>query len=58
MTLEAPSEALARIIASALAEDLGDLGDITTTSIVPPGTPMTGVIGMADVLQQTSLSGY
>ena len=44
MTLEAPNEALARIIASALAEDLGDLGDITTTSIVPPGTPMTGVI--------------
>ena len=44
MTLEAPSEALARIIASALAEDLGDLGDVTTTSIVPPGTPMTGVI--------------
>jgi nicotinate-nucleotide pyrophosphorylase (carboxylating) len=44
MTLAAPNEALVRIIASALAEDLGDLGDITTTSIVPPGTPMTGVI--------------
>jgi nicotinate-nucleotide pyrophosphorylase (carboxylating) len=44
MTLEAPNEALARIIASALVEDLGDLGDVTTTSIVPPGTPMTGVI--------------
>jgi nicotinate-nucleotide pyrophosphorylase (carboxylating) len=44
MTLEAPEEALARIVASALAEDLGDLGDVTTTSIVPAGTPMTGVI--------------
>ncbi len=44
MTLEAPGDALARIVASALAEDLGDLGDVTTTSIVPPGTPMTGVI--------------
>ena len=44
MRLEAPQEALARIVTSALAEDLGDLGDITTTSIVPPGTAMTGVI--------------
>jgi nicotinate-nucleotide pyrophosphorylase (carboxylating) len=44
MTLEVPDEALARVIASALAEDLGDVGDVTTTSIVPPGTPMTGVI--------------
>jgi nicotinate-nucleotide pyrophosphorylase (carboxylating) len=44
MTLEAPDESLARVIASALAEDLGDLGDVTTTSIVPPGSPMTGVI--------------
>ena len=44
MSLEAPHEALARIVASALAEDLGDLGDITTVSIVPSGTPMTAVI--------------
>ncbi len=44
MSLEAPHEALARIVASALAEDLGDLGDITTLSIVPSGTPMTAVI--------------
>jgi len=32
------------VVTSALAEDLGDLGDVTTTSIVPVGTPMTGVI--------------
>jgi nicotinate-nucleotide pyrophosphorylase (carboxylating) len=44
MTLEAPNEALSRIIDTALAEDLGERGDITTTSIVPAGTPMTGVI--------------
>jgi nicotinate-nucleotide pyrophosphorylase (carboxylating) len=44
LSLEAPHEALARIVASALAEDLGDLGDITTVSIVPSGTPMTAVI--------------
>lgn len=44
MTLEAPREAFARIVTRALAEDLGDLGDITTLSIVPSGTPMTAVI--------------
>jgi nicotinate-nucleotide pyrophosphorylase (carboxylating) len=44
MSLEAPAEALIRVVAHALAEDLGDLGDVTTTSIVPAGTPMTGVI--------------
>ena len=44
MSPGAPDEALARVVASALAEDLGDLGDVTTTSIVPAGTPMTGVI--------------
>lgn len=44
MTLEVLDEALARIVASALDEDLGNLGDVTTTSIVPAGTPMTGVI--------------
>jgi nicotinate-nucleotide pyrophosphorylase len=44
MSLEAPAEALIRVVAHALSEDLGDLGDVTTTSIVPAGTPMTGVI--------------
>ena len=44
MTLEAPNEALARIIDTALAEDLDKRGDVTTTSIVPAGTSMTGVI--------------
>ena len=44
MSLEAPAEALIRVVAQALAEDLGDLGVVTTTSIVPAGTPMTGVI--------------
>lgn len=44
MTLEAPREAFSRIVTRALAEDLGDLGDITTISIVPSGTPMTAVI--------------
>ena len=44
MSLEAPAEALARIVTRALAEDLGDLGDVTTTAIVPAGTAMTGVI--------------
>ncbi len=39
-----PAAALAETVASALAEDFGDLGDVTTTSIVPAGTPMTGVI--------------
>ena len=44
MSLEAPEEALNRVVAGALAEDLGDLGDVTTTSIVPADTPMAGVI--------------
>ena len=44
MSLEAPAEALIRVVAQALSEDLGDLGDVTTTSIGPAGTPMTGVI--------------
>ncbi len=44
MSPGAPEVALARIVTSALAEDLGDLGDVTTLSIVPAGTPMTGVI--------------
>jgi nicotinate-nucleotide pyrophosphorylase (carboxylating) len=44
LRLEPPAEALVRIVATALAEDLGERGDITTTSIVPIGTPMSGVI--------------
>jgi nicotinate-nucleotide pyrophosphorylase (carboxylating) len=44
LRLEPPAEALVRIVATALAEDLGERGDITTTSIVPTGTPMSGVI--------------
>jgi nicotinate-nucleotide pyrophosphorylase (carboxylating) len=44
MSVEILEEALARLVVRALAEDLGDLGDVTTTSIVPPGTVMTGVI--------------
>lgn len=44
MKREAPEEALARVVAQALAEDFGDRGDITTNAIVPAGTPMTGAI--------------
>ena len=44
MSVEILEEALARVVVRALAEDLGDLGDVTTTSIVPAGTVMTGVI--------------
>lgn len=44
MIPEAPQDALARVVASALAEDLGDLGDITTLSIVPGDAQMSGVI--------------
>lgn len=44
MKLEAPQDALARVVTSALAEDLGDLGDITTLSIVPTAAQMSGVI--------------
>jgi nicotinate-nucleotide pyrophosphorylase (carboxylating) len=44
LSLEAQQEALARIVASALAEDLGDRGDVTTTAVVPAATRMTGVI--------------
>ena len=39
-----PKEAFERVVAAALAEDLGDLGDITTLSIVPAPAKMTGVI--------------
>jgi nicotinate-nucleotide pyrophosphorylase (carboxylating) len=44
VSLAAPQDALARIVASALAEDLGDRGDVTTTAVVPAATRMTGVI--------------
>jgi nicotinate-nucleotide pyrophosphorylase (carboxylating) len=44
VSLAAPQEALARIVASALAEDLGDRGDVTTTAIVPAAMPLTGVV--------------
>jgi nicotinate-nucleotide pyrophosphorylase (carboxylating) len=44
MTEAALEEALARVVSSALAEDLGERGDVTTDSIVPAGTPMKGVL--------------
>ena len=44
MRRTAPQDALTRIVASALAEDLGDAGDLTTAAVVPAATPMTGVI--------------
>ncbi len=44
MTVEAPREALARVIASALAEDLGGRGDITTLATVPGAAQMSGSI--------------
>jgi nicotinate-nucleotide pyrophosphorylase (carboxylating) len=39
-----PREALARVVQAALAEDLGNRGDITTDAIVPAGRRMTAVI--------------
>lgn len=39
-----PIEALRRIVDVALAEDLSDVGDITTDSVVPPGTPIQAEI--------------
>ena len=41
---QAQLEAFARVVDAALAEDLGQAGDITTRALVPPGTPMTAVI--------------
>ncbi len=35
---------MARVVQAALAEDLGERGDITTDSVVPAGTRMTAVI--------------
>ena len=39
-----PLEALARIVETALAEDLGKQGDITTRAVVPAGTTMSASI--------------
>jgi nicotinate-nucleotide pyrophosphorylase (carboxylating) len=44
MSLETLEAAFSRVISTALAEDLGDRGDVTTDSIVPGGTRMTGVL--------------
>jgi nicotinate-nucleotide pyrophosphorylase (carboxylating) len=40
----APRDAFERVVAAALAAELGALGDITTLSIVPATATMTGVI--------------
>ncbi len=40
----APLTELARIVQTALAEDLGERGDITTEAIVPPGSRLEAVI--------------
>jgi len=44
VTPAVPLEALARVVDAALAEDLGQPGDITTRAVVPAGTPMSAVI--------------
>ncbi len=40
----APLAELTRVVQAALAEDLGDRGDMTTEAVVPAGTPMQAVI--------------
>lgn len=40
----APLSELTRVVQAALAEDLGDRGDLTTEAVVPAGTPMQAVI--------------
>jgi nicotinate-nucleotide pyrophosphorylase (carboxylating) len=40
----APLAELTRVVQAALAEDLGDRGDVTTEAIVPAGTPLQAVI--------------
>lgn len=40
----APLTELTRVVQAALAEDLGDRGDVTTEAIVPAGTPIQAVI--------------
>lgn len=45
MNLEAPPDLLIEsLVRAALAEDLGRAGDITSTAIFPPGTPMRAVM--------------
>jgi nicotinate-nucleotide pyrophosphorylase (carboxylating) len=44
MTPAPPLEALQRTVDLALAEDLGVTGDITTDSVIPPGTPIRAEI--------------
>ena len=44
MIPDPPLAALARIVETAIAEDLGDRGDITTRAVVPAGTPMSASI--------------
>lgn len=39
-----PLEALARVVATALAEDLGSAGDITSAATIPAGTPVRAAI--------------
>jgi nicotinate-nucleotide pyrophosphorylase (carboxylating) len=40
----APIDALRQVVDLALAEDLGAAGDITTESVIPPGTPFAAEI--------------
>ncbi len=44
MSPAAPLAELTRVVQAALAEDLGDRGDVTTEAVVPAGTPMRAVI--------------
>jgi nicotinate-nucleotide pyrophosphorylase (carboxylating) len=44
VTPAAPLDALARVVADALAEDFGAAGDITTDSVVPADTHMSAAI--------------
>ena len=39
-----PREALTRVVQAALAEDLGNAGDVTTDTVVPAGTRMSALI--------------
>lgn len=44
MKPEVPLEALRRVVRDTLAEDLGTAGDITTDSVIPPGTRLSAEI--------------
>jgi len=44
VTLAPPLDALRQVVDVALAEDLGAAGDITTESVIPPGTPFAAEI--------------